>query len=138
MELTKPQSSFRDSKGHNCRIRVRDGYFDRLATRSGSSITSELDLRAVRTVISYWFDETEERRELTDGPLSVLTISISFKLAPAPFEGTPRALKTASLAAHLPANDASGSGADVQYAIYGKDRSSAKAPTSDQESTTHL
>jgi hypothetical protein len=59
-------------------------------------------------------------------------ISISFILAPAPLEGTDKALNyfrqyhtcgqvrrrtTASFAAHLPANEAVGSGAEVQYLI---------------------
>ena len=71
------------------------------------------------------------RDRLTLGPVSDEVISISFILAPAPLEGTESALNylsamflqegkghtTASFAAHLPANDAVGSGAEVQYLI---------------------
>lgn len=54
---------------------------------------------------------------LTTGPDSEFKISISFMLAPAPLLGTERALKTASLAAHRPAKEASESGAPEQYSI---------------------
>lgn len=54
----------------------------------------------------------QERRGRLDGDTDLISISLSE--APAPLDSTPRLLKTASLAAHLPANDARASGCAAQ------------------------
>lgn len=54
-------------------------------------------------------------KETCGAPLTSRVISISIKLAPAPLDSTPKALKTASLADQVPVNEACGLEVLVQY-----------------------
>src|SRR4051794_39213098 len=75
---------------------------------------------AVRRVsIAVWGDlQMGEALTKTIGaPFSFRRTSISFSAAPAPLLATPKDLKTASLADHLPANAAWGFAVLLQYSI---------------------